>query len=291
MTIDLLVAGKLAIDELTFRGMPHPPVLGGSAAHVALAASTVGAKVAIVSSIGKDFPRKFLRMLASKGIDLSGVVEREGQSAHFWAGFADDGSMTNYALRFGVGNQLSQQHFSRLVKETRAVHLGILPPYLQRRFIRRVKGSERLLSMTTIFHQAQTRRDRILPQLPSLDIIFLNAEEALFLTGDEDLNLAVKDLGELVPLVVVTQGSEGCIINQRGKIRHVSSFPVKEVDSTGAGDSFAGAFLASYIDDRDIIQAAKWGNAAGAMNVQEIGCNSLFRATRQDLRELITRWQ
>lgn len=291
MTLDLLVAGKLAIDELTFRGKPYPPILGGSAAHVALAASTVGAKVAIVSSIGKDFPQEFLGMLKSKGINLSGVVQREGQSAHFWADFADDGSMTNYALHFGVGNQLSQMHFSRLAEECRAVHLGILPPYLQRRFIRRVKGLKRLVSMTTIFHQAQTLRDRILPQLSLLDIIFLNAEEAIFLTGDEDLNPAVKKLGELVPLVVVTKGSEGCIINQGGKIQHVSSFPVKEVDSTGAGDSFAGAFLASYIQDSDIIQAAKWGNAAGAMNVQEIGCNSLFRATHQELSDLISKSQ
>ena len=130
MTVDLVVAGKIAIDELAFQGTTHPLVLGGSAAHVALAAATVGAKVAIASSIGQDFPTRFLDILESKGIDLSGIVRRKGKSAHFWADFAKDGTMTNYRLHFGVGNQLSFRHFSRLTENARAVHLGILPNHV-----------------------------------------------------------------------------------------------------------------------------------------------------------------
>ena len=80
MTIDLVVAGKLAIDELSFKGTPYTPVLGGSATHVAIAAATLGSKVAIVSTIGNDFPLKFLQMLESKGIDLSGVRRKPGRS-------------------------------------------------------------------------------------------------------------------------------------------------------------------------------------------------------------------
>ncbi|MFX0078128.1 MAG: PfkB family carbohydrate kinase, partial [Candidatus Hermodarchaeota archaeon] len=112
MTIDLVVAGKLAIDELSFEGKPRPPVLGGSATHVAIAAATVGSKVAVVSAIGKDFPPKFLQILESKGVDLSGVRRKSGRSAHFWANFAKDRSMNNYQLHFGVGNQLSFRSFS-----------------------------------------------------------------------------------------------------------------------------------------------------------------------------------
>ena len=132
MTIDLVVAGKLAIDELSFEGKPRPQVLGGSAAHVAIAAATVGSKVAVVSAIGNDFPPKFLQMLESKGVNLSGVRRKTGRSAHFWANFSKDGSMNNYRLHFGVGNQLSFRSFSDHIKDARAIHLGILPPHLQR---------------------------------------------------------------------------------------------------------------------------------------------------------------
>ncbi len=287
VTIDLVVAGKLAIDELSFKAKEAKPVLGGSAAHVALAAATMGSKVAIVSAIGEDFPERFIRVLESKNIDLSGVVYRKGQSSHFWADFASDGTMTNYSLHFGVGNQLSFRHFNRLIKQTRAVHLGILPPHLQRALIKRVYHKGPLLSMTTIFHQAQTLRDKIVPQLSYLDILFLNAKEAMYLTGASDTKEAIKHLGTQVPLVVVTQGPDGCIVYHDKKVQHIHSYKVREIDATGAGDSFAGAFLSSYLKDKDIVKAATWGNAAGAFNVQDLGCTNLGRATRQDLERLV----
>ena len=287
MTIDLVVAGKLAIDELSFEGTPHTPVLGGSAAHVAIAAATLGSKVAIVSAIGNDFPPKFLQMLESKDVDLSGVRKKPGRSSHFWADFTQNGKMNSYQLHFGVGNQLSFRSFSERIKKAQAVHLGILPPHLQRALIKRVHGKNKLLSMTTIFHQAKTLRNEIMPQLPFLNILFLNSAEAMFLTQLDDPRQAIAHLGELVPIVVVTQGSDGCLVNHKGKVQHVASYHSKVVDVTGAGDSFAGAFLASYLQDEDIKLAAKWGNAAGAINVQGVGCTSMLKAERTDLEQLV----
>lgn len=287
MTFDLVVAGKLAIDELSFEGTPHTPVLGGSAAHVAIAAATLDSKVAVVSAIGNDFPPKFLQMLESKEIDLSGVGQKSGRSSHFWADFNKNGTMNSYQLHFGVGNQLSFRSFSERIKNARAVHLGILPPQLQRALIKRVQGKNKLLSMTTIFHQAKTLRNGIMPQIPFLDILFLNSTEAMFLTQLDDPRKAIEHLGELVPIIVVTQGSDGCLVNHQGKVQHVASYHSKEIDVTGAGDSFAGAFIASYLQDGDIELAAKWGNAAGAINVQGVGCTSLLKAKRSDLEQLV----
>ncbi|MFX1564248.1 MAG: carbohydrate kinase family protein [Promethearchaeota archaeon] len=282
-----MVAGKLSIDDLAKSGKRFPPVLGGSAAHAALAAATAGCQVAIVASIGNDFPPKFIDILRSKGIDLSGVVKRVGSSSHFMADFESDGSMSRYGLRFGVGNQLSLKHYSRLTEEAQAVHLGILPPHLQKKLLKRVSHGDKLLSMTTIFHQARQYRDRILPQLPFLDILFLNEEEARILSNQNEILQAIELLGNTIPLVVVTQGSKGCLINESGQISHVPSFSVEEVDQVGAGDSFAGAFLASYIKDGDVHVAAKWGNAAGALNVSAIGSTRMASATRNDLLSLI----
>jgi len=141
--------------------------------------------------------------------------------------------------------------------------------------------------LTTIFHQAKTLRKQILPQIPFLDILFLNSAEASFLTQLDDPRKAIEYLGELVHIVVVTQGSDGCLVNHQGTIHQVASYYSNEVDGTGAGDSFAGAFIANYLQDSDIKLAAKWGNAAGAINVQGVGCTSLLKAKRNDLEKLI----
>ncbi len=287
MTEDLVVVGKLAIDNLTISGKHFPSVLGGSAAHVSLAAATVGCRVAIVAAIGDDFPSSFLSILQSKGIDLSGVIKRAGPSSHFRADFAPDGSMTTYGLRFGVGNRLSFKHYRRLAEKAEAVHLGILPPRLQRKLLEHVSHGDKLVSMTTIFHQARQHRDRILPQLPFLDILFLNEEEAKILSKETEVIQAIELLGNTIPMVIVTQGSKGCLINEEGKVSNVPGFSANEVDQIGAGDSFAGAFLASYLKDGDAHVAAKWGNAAEALNVSAVGSTRMAGATRNDLLSLM----
>jgi sugar/nucleoside kinase (ribokinase family) len=289
LPVDLVVAGKLAIDEIAIVGKPHPPVLGGTAAHVALAAATAGCRVAVVAAIGKDFPQAFLEQLRTKGIDLTGAVQRSGPSARFVGDYAADGSVRSYGFRFGVANQLSLRAYVKLIAGCRAVHLGILPPHLLRRLIAYVRRGDRLISLTTIFHQVRQFRDRLLPQLPALDILFVNAEEAAMLSGEKDPVQASERLGEAVPLVVITEGAEGCLVNDGGTMFHVPSIPIKHVNTTGAGDSFVGAFLARYLESCDARLAAQWGNAAGALKVTGVGPAPIIAATRDDLQRLVER--
>lgn len=285
------MAGKLAIDEIAILGKPYPPVLGGTAAHVALAAATAGCRVAVVAAIGEDFPRAFLEQLRTKGIDLTGTVQRSGPSARFVGDYAVDGSVRSYGFRFGVANQLSVRAYVKQVAESRAVHLGILPPHLLRRLIGYVRRGDRLISLTTIFHQVRQFRDRLLPQLPALDILFVNGEEAAMLSGEKDPVQASERLGEAVPLVVITEGAEGCLVNDGGTMFHVPSIPVKHVNTTGAGDSFVGAFLARYLESCDARLAAQWGNAAGALKVTGVGPGPLITATSHDLQHLVSQIQ
>jgi sugar/nucleoside kinase (ribokinase family) len=277
------VAGKLAIDEIAILGKRYPPVLGGTAAHVALAAATVGCRAAVVAAIGEDFPQEFLQQLRVKGIDLSGAVRRSGRSARFFGDYAADGSLIGYGFRFGVANQLSVEAYRRQIAESRAVHLGILPPHMLRRLISYVRRGDRLISLTTIFHQVRQYRNRLLPLLPSLDILFVNAEEAQILSGESDLRQASERLGEAVPLVVITEGADGCLVNDGGDLFHEPSLAVTRVSPTGAGDSFVGAFLARYLESYDARLAAQWGNAAGALKVTAVGPGPFLNATRDDL--------
>jgi sugar/nucleoside kinase (ribokinase family) len=285
----LVVAGKLAIDEITILGKRRPPVLGGTAAHVALAAATAGCRVAVVAAIGDDFPHRFLEQLRAKGIDLTGVVRRRGLSAHFVGSYAGDGSLTSYRFRFGVANRLSLRAYVQQIGGSRAVHLGILPPHLLGTLIRHLRRGDRLISLTTIFHQVRQFRNRILPLLPALDILFVNAEEAAMLSGAQDPVEASERLGGSVPLVVITEGAEGCLVNDGGAVFRVPSIAVKNANTTGAGDSFVGAFLACYLESSDARVAAEWGNAAGALKVTGVGPEPLIAATKNNLQHIVDR--
>jgi len=245
----------------------------------------------VVAAIGEDFPPAFLEQLRAKGIDITGVARRRGVSARFFGDYAADGSVTSYGFRFGVANQLSLGAYVKQIAESRAVHLGILPPHLLRTLMSHLRRGDRLVSLTTIFHQVQQFRSRLLPLLPVLDILFVNAEEAAILTGEKDSVQASERLGEAVPLVVITEGAQGCLVNDGGSVFEVPSIPVDYVNTTGAGDSFVGAFLASYLESSDAKLAAEWGNAAGALKVTGVGSEPLISATRDDLKRLVNRIQ
>ena len=66
-------------------------------------------------------------------------------------------------------------------------------------------------------------------------------------------------------------GSEGCIIYQGNEKIPVPSFQVEEVDPTGAGDTFCGAFLTALIEGKPLSECGRFACAAGAMSVRKQG--------------------
>jgi sugar/nucleoside kinase (ribokinase family) len=92
--------------------------------------------------------------------------------------------------------------------------------------------------------------------LPRMDIVILNEEEAFYLTGRSDIQLALKELNELVPIVVIKRGSQGAIAIKRDlDSLEVSAKSANVIDTTGAGDAFAAGFIGSWIEKSDLLAA------------------------------------
>ena len=88
--------------------------------------------------------------------------------------------------------------------------------------------------------------------LKYVDVLLPNAREATRITGTDDPEVAIQQLAEMVPLVVVKLGQEGALA-QRGKERFTSpSLNVAAVDAVGAGDSFDAGFLHEYLRGSDL---------------------------------------
>lgn len=112
---------------------------------------------------------------------------------------------------------------------------------------------------------------------PYLDYAMPNLEEAQILTGRTllpDIAEAFLDLGVLN--LIVKLGAEGCFYANRREQRIVPSFHVTCVDTTGAGDSFAGGFIAAKLDGKADIDALRFANASGALAVESYGAQARF---------------
>jgi sugar/nucleoside kinase (ribokinase family) len=104
------------------------------------------------------------------------------------------------------------------------------------------------------------------------DTIFANSDEAVALTGSTDLNLQMQTLGGVYGRVIIKRGAQGSAIGGRRGITLNLPAPAAEVvDTTGAGDAFAGAFLAAEMRGEPVEACLRAGLAAGAKAVAQIG--------------------
>jgi len=113
--------------------------------------------------------------------------------------------------------------------------------------------------------------------LSKVSIATPNEHEAETLTGikvvDEiTAQKAAEKLMEMgVKNVIITLGKEGAFVKTQDESQYIKAIKVDAVDTTGAGDAFNGAFVTALSEGKDIFQAARFGNIAGALSVTKYG--------------------
>ena len=104
-----------------------------------------------------------------------------------------------------------------------------------------------------------------------LDYLFCNEEEAQVWCGTQDLQLICQQFSQLARTVCLTRGPKGCVVLEGGQQTAVPAATVKAVDTNGAGDMFAGAFLYAVTHGHSHGQAAWLANQAAARVVSQYG--------------------
>lgn len=104
-----------------------------------------------------------------------------------------------------------------------------------------------------------------------VDLLFANETEALTWTGKDSVRDAGEELKGIARQFVITRGSKGALIFDGERYIDVDPYPVKAVDSNGAGDMFAGAFLYAVSTGRDFATAGKLASRAAAATVSHFG--------------------
>ncbi len=115
------------------------------------------------------------------------------------------------------------------------------------------------------------------------DAVFLNEEEASRLIGGGDAALALHQVGKWADTVVVKLGRRGSLIRHNETIYPVEAHEVKAVDSTGAGDAYAGGFLYGLTRGWPIQHCGRLASAVAAMTVGQLGGVIRDRERLQDL--------
>jgi sugar/nucleoside kinase (ribokinase family) len=130
-------------------------------------------------------------------------------------------------------------------------------------------------------------RDALVETLRRVDVILLNDEEARMLSGHPNLIRAGRAVLELGPsLVVIKKGEHGSLLISPDFLSFIPAYPVEEVhDPTGAGDTFAGGFVAHLAGCGDPgreehqRRAAVYGSVLASFAVEGFSVDGLVAAT------------
>jgi sugar/nucleoside kinase (ribokinase family) len=303
---DVTIAGELNLD-LIFYGLPDelPPerelladrmmlTLGSSSAIVAHNLAALGSRVGFQSLIGEDSLGTIaLDRLAEGGVDISRVRKVPGPTTSGLTIILQRAGWRNILTYSGTIAELSLKDLDfDYLADSRHFHLSSL--YLQQglrpdvgELFRRLKAAGLTISLDTNDDPQDLWSGGLKDLLKYVDVLLPNAREATRITGTHDPELAIRQLAEMVPLVVVKLGHEGALA-QRGKERFTSpSRKVTAVDAVGAGDSFDAGFLHEYLRGSNLQTCLASGNRAGALSVTQPGGTEAFRD--KDYRERFLR--
>ena len=114
------------------------------------------------------------------------------------------------------------------------------------------------------------------------DVVFVSDEDLL--GGRDDTDIWTRD----VALIAMTQSRRGAQVWADGRWRAIDAFPEDEVDPTGAGDTFATAFLIRLHETADVYEAARFGAAAASLSVGGVGAAAM--PTRKEIEARMRRY-
>jgi sugar/nucleoside kinase (ribokinase family) len=275
MTPELLIAGHIVKDVTADGWRP-----GGGALYAAVQASRLGLGVAVVTACSAEVdPENLLP-------DVSWHVQRSPETTTFKNRY-EDGKRSQRLLARGQAID-----FAEVPPVWLKAPLILLTPLfheIEPSDVGRFKPGNSLLGLSAQGWLRELEDDHVhaaafeaSPPWLAGDVVFLS---------DEDVQDAerVAVWQQRVPIIALTRGRTGCTIWDVAGRHEISAAAVCENDPTGAGDVFAAAFLVRYHETRDVLLAAVFASAAGALSVRSAGLESVAR--REEIEALLAQGQ
>jgi len=267
--------------------------VGGKGANQAVAASRLGARVALVGALGDDEYGGAVRgALAAEGVDLAHVRCIPGGSTGVAVITVADGGENSIVVAGGTDASLTPREVeassSAIADADVLLVQGELAPATTRAAIDVARRSHRL-----VVYNASPAGP--LPEgfLKGVDLLLVNRGEAAELAGDEAREVAPAGLARRLlclgpERVVVTLGAEGALSFDGETLGHCEAFRVQTCDATGAGDAFAAALAVFRSEGVRLGESVRLACAAGALATTRAGAlPSLPR--REDVEALARR--
>ena len=299
---DLVSLGELLIDftplGVSANGNPiferNP---GGGPANMACAAAKLGAKVAFAGKVGNDmFGTALKKFLGEQGVDTQALLLSDHHKTTLAFVQLDENGDRSFSFyrKNGADTMIEFSELPASVLDTKYFFCSsvLMAEGTSRKASFDALEAARAHGNTVVFdpnlrfnlwESWEELKACVLRAIFHADIAKLAEDELTFLYETEDIDVAAKRCMDSCPhckALLVTRGAKGCIAFVNGKRYEQGAYPIKAVDTTGAGDSFTGGFVAALLQtgkaiedctEEEVRYLLRYANAVGSLTASRKG--------------------
>ena len=297
MSADLVCLGNLVVDDVVLPdGTTRMGEPGGAMLYAALGAALWETRVAVVAPLGDDYPARALHALEHRGVDLSGLRPLGRPGLRTWLLY--EPIARRIVHRLGAANHAEASpapgDVADRFADARAFHLSPTPLVCQRPLLEALAPrAEALLSLDPHDPVREDSLERWREALALVDVFFVSEEELQLdgVAADPRGALARLAGGRLRYALLKRSAAGGLWFDARTReTRSWEAHATQVVDPTGAGDAFAGGFLAGLLAGEDVAGALERGVVSASFALEAWGAAGLIAATPAEARRRRAVW-
>ncbi|MBN1443463.1 MAG: carbohydrate kinase family protein [Planctomycetes bacterium] len=290
----LIVAGYCSVEINVPPHDPPPPGgirtseamsvdIGGSAVNTAIIAARLGVSTSLAGMLGDDvFGQMIKERLIQERVDVARLRLVPDVSSPTALVYHHATGQRSTLAHPGTNSEFKLPE-QALTAPCMAFHLAA-PERLEAvwparitEIARQLKVARRTVSLDTCVMLRRGMRAKDLvreyrPVLELADIVFVNVEEAMLISGRKEWQSVARYFLERgVQIAVIKRGEKGAVVCWKGGVKKVTTSSVPKIDTYGAGDNFAAAFLAGYVRDLDPVKCTRLACAVATLSVTRRG--------------------
>lgn len=296
MVPELVVLGNLLVDDMVFPdGSTRMAEPGGAVLYASLGAALWGLRVGVASWRGADYPSRALEALASRGIDLAGVRDLGRTGLRTWLLYEGRRRQVIHRLDGPTHAEVSPRpgHWPVSWAAARSFHLAPMPFDVQRDLVVSLRATGAFVSVDPY---ALVREDNVgawRDLLAGADAVFLSEDDLELEGAGEAPRTALSRLaGGRLALAVFKRGARGGVLFDARANRWVEwqAHAGEVVDPTGAGDAFAGGFLAGWLRGESAERAARRGVVSASFALESWGPARIMQTAPEEAETRRRAW-
>lgn len=275
----------------TIVAQSYDEISGGKGANQAVSAAKAGAQVTMLGRVGDDaFGQRLVSRLKEQGVDCEHILSTPNCESGLAMIMVDHTGQNSIVCVEGANGRFTSQDIRQLEQVIQSSDVVLLQLEIPLETVQEVIQIAKASKARVILDPAPVP-ESLPSHLLQVDLICPNEYEAEQLTGIsinslEQATAAAESLySQGSRHVVITMGSQGAFLFDEHGGRMIPAFSTNVVDTTAAGDAFAGALAVHWATNDDLDEAVRYGNAAGALAASRLGAQPSM-GTRSEIENL-----